>query len=275
MPGLGEERLTARGFDNLAGVHHRHAVRHFRDHRQIVGNEQYRHATAFLQLTQQVEDLRLYRHVERGGRLVRDQQFRIAGERHGDHHALFHAARELERIFVAPPFGIGNAHRVEQFEHAPVQCRAFQIGVAFQCFGNLCAGGHHRIEREHGFLENHRDAAPAHVAHPGLGQCQQVLAVERDRTADDLPGIGQQPHHRQRGDRFAAARFAEQREGFAAFYGERQTVDRAHDRPAGIDPGAQILDFQQGTVGAHSIEGVVRGSWFVARGSWFVIGDSP
>ena len=46
----------------------------------------------------QVEDLRLDRDVERGGRLVGDQQLRIAGERHGDHHALAHAARELVRI---------------------------------------------------------------------------------------------------------------------------------------------------------------------------------
>ena len=53
-----------------------------------------------LQLAQQVEDLRLDRHVERGRRLVGDQQLRLAGQRHGDHHALAHAAGELVRIVV-------------------------------------------------------------------------------------------------------------------------------------------------------------------------------
>ena len=51
-----------------------------------------------LQLAQQVEDLRLNGHVERRGRLVGDQQLRLRRERHGDHHALAHAARELVRI---------------------------------------------------------------------------------------------------------------------------------------------------------------------------------
>ena len=34
-------------------------------------------------------------------------------QRHGDHHALAHAARELVRIFVEPALGIGDAHQVE------------------------------------------------------------------------------------------------------------------------------------------------------------------
>ena len=46
----------------------------------------------------QVHDHRLRRDVEAGGRLVGDQQRGLAGERHGDHHALAHAAREFERI---------------------------------------------------------------------------------------------------------------------------------------------------------------------------------
>ena len=50
-----------------------------------------------LQLAEQVEDLRLDGDVERRGRLVGDQELGIAGERHGDHDALAHAAGELVR----------------------------------------------------------------------------------------------------------------------------------------------------------------------------------
>ncbi len=50
----------------------------------------------------EAEDLRLRRHVERGGRLVGDQERRVVDERHRDHHALAHAARELVRVVVDP-----------------------------------------------------------------------------------------------------------------------------------------------------------------------------
>ena len=49
---------------------------------------------------QQVENLRLDGDVERRRRLVGDQQVGLAGQRHGDHHALLHAAGQLEGIFV-------------------------------------------------------------------------------------------------------------------------------------------------------------------------------
>jgi len=50
------------------------------------------------------EDLRLDRDVERGGRFVGDEQLRPAGQRHGDHHALAHAAGEAMRMFVEARF---------------------------------------------------------------------------------------------------------------------------------------------------------------------------
>ena len=91
-----DEDLVAVGvLDHLAGVHHRHVVRRLRDHPEVVGDEQDAHPRLFLQLLDQVEDLRLDRHVERGGRLVGDQERRVAGQRHGDHRALAHAAGQL------------------------------------------------------------------------------------------------------------------------------------------------------------------------------------
>ena len=41
---------------------------------------------------EQLQHLRLNRDVERGRRLVRDEDARTAGERRGDHRALAHAA---------------------------------------------------------------------------------------------------------------------------------------------------------------------------------------
>ena len=53
-------------------------------------------AQARRQVAQEVENLALDGHVEGGRRLVGDQELRPADERHGDHRALLHPARELE-----------------------------------------------------------------------------------------------------------------------------------------------------------------------------------
>ncbi len=64
----------------------------------------------------QLEDLRLDRHVERGGRLVGDQQARLAGQRHRDHHALAHAAAKLVRIFVEALLRRRDAHLAQHLD---------------------------------------------------------------------------------------------------------------------------------------------------------------
>ncbi len=94
-------RRTGARLDDAAGVHHRHVVGVMRHHAEVVRDEQDAHAGLGLQAAHQRQDLRLDRHVERGGRLVGDQQRRVAGHRQRDHHALAHAAGELVRILVA------------------------------------------------------------------------------------------------------------------------------------------------------------------------------
>ena len=77
---------------------------------QVVGDQQQRHAEPALQIAaSSCQDLRLDGDVERGGRLVGDQQVGLVGERHGDHHPLALAARELVRVGVEPRLGVGDA----------------------------------------------------------------------------------------------------------------------------------------------------------------------
>ena len=70
---------------------------------------------------QQLQDLRLDGDVERGGRFVGDQQRRVVGERHRDHHALALAAGELMRKRLQPVLGIGEAGLAESVDHALAQ----------------------------------------------------------------------------------------------------------------------------------------------------------
>ena len=64
--------------------------------------------------------LRLYRHVERGGWLVGDQQLGVGGDGDGDHDALAHATAELVRIAANAALGVRDTHRVEQLACAIV-----------------------------------------------------------------------------------------------------------------------------------------------------------
>ena len=87
-----QDVIDAAVFDDLSLLHHADAIRDLAHDAEVVGDEQHRHAEPALQLAQQLEDLRLYGDVERGGRLICDQQVRFVGERHGDHDALALAA---------------------------------------------------------------------------------------------------------------------------------------------------------------------------------------
>ena len=160
-----------------------------------------------LQLQHQVEDLRLDRHIECGGRLVGDQHLRIAAQRNGDHHPLTHAAGELMRILGEAPAGIGDPHQLQHLARAIPGGPPREAEVALHALGDLRADGEHGVEAGHRLLEDHGDPAAAHGAHRLDGQRRQLLAVEHDRAADDAPGLRRdQPQDRQRRHRLAAAR---------------------------------------------------------------------
>ena len=111
-------RSTVALLDDLALLHDADAVGELAHDAEIVGDEQHRHAEPLLRFLQQFQDLRLHRDVERGGRLVGDQQIRLVRQRHGDHHALALAAGKLMRIGAEPLGRIGNADLGEQFDDA-------------------------------------------------------------------------------------------------------------------------------------------------------------
>ena len=100
MRGWRVELVGVGQLDDLAEVHHRDAVAHVAHDGEVVGDEDQRQPELALQVAQQVEDLRLDRHVERGDRLVGDDQLRLERERARDADALALAAGELVRIAV-------------------------------------------------------------------------------------------------------------------------------------------------------------------------------
>ncbi len=85
-------------FHDVAGIEHEDVVAHMRGEAQVMRDEQQRRAVIALHAADDLHDMGLRAHVERRRRLVGDDQGGLAGEGHGDEHALAHAARELERI---------------------------------------------------------------------------------------------------------------------------------------------------------------------------------
>ena len=79
-----------RGLYQLARVHHRHPVTGLGDHPEVVCDQDQAHAHLVAQPQKQPQNLVLNGHVERGRRLVREEDPRLGGERDGDHGPLPH-----------------------------------------------------------------------------------------------------------------------------------------------------------------------------------------
>ena len=108
-----EDGIDVAGLDDLAGIHDVDPVAELGDDAEMVRDDDDDAVEVAAQLAQQMDDLRLHRHVERGGRLVGDQQAGIGEQRGGDGHPLAHAARQLVRIGGHAAVGIGDADALQ------------------------------------------------------------------------------------------------------------------------------------------------------------------
>ena len=239
-----EELFGPGHFDDLPGVHQRHAVGHAGDHREVVRDEQQPHALLALQVLQEVEDLLLDGHVERGGGLVGDQELGLGRQRDGDHHPLLLATREAERVLVDAALGLGDAHAAHPVDGLGARFDATQIGVHLDGFDDLVAYLHHRVQARRGLLEDHANAPTAHGAHAGFGQREHVIAFKAHLALRDATVLGQEAHEGQRGHALAAARFADEREGLAAANGQREAVERLDQALVGVERHLEVVNLQ-------------------------------
>ena len=151
---------------DAAGVHHGHAVAGLGDHAHVVRDQHHGGAALLADALEQLDDLRLDRHVERGGRLVGDDQLGLGRQRERDHHALAHAARELVRVVVDALRGGRDAGVLQQADGAPARLglahRQVRAGWSRSVAGPI---GVERVQRGQRVLEDRADLAAADVAH--------------------------------------------------------------------------------------------------------------
>ncbi|MNI68335.1 hypothetical protein D3C73_1240220 [compost metagenome] len=81
-----------------------------------MGDQQHGQPALFAKRLEQRNDLRLNRDIERGGRLVCNQQVRIGGNRKCDHDTLAHSAGKLVRIGIYAPFRLADTDLAQQLD---------------------------------------------------------------------------------------------------------------------------------------------------------------
>ena len=175
-----------------------------------------------LQVVEQVDDLRLDRHVERGDRLVGDDQLRPQRERAGDADALALAAGELVRVAVVVLRV--QADELEQVLHRPLDARASVLTFwirngAPTIVPTVCRG----FSDEYGSWKIICMSRRSGRIWP-LRQVRDVAALEDDLAAGRLEQPGEQPA----GGRLAAAGLADQAERLARADVEVDAVDGLH-----------------------------------------------
>ena len=139
-------------------------------HGEVVRDEQIGEPPFGLQVGEEIQDLRLHRHIERADRLVAHDELRLYRQRPGDPHALPLAARQLVRIAFRKS-GV-EADLVEQRGDGAVQ------SVNFERLPQRVFNRHARIERAVGILEYDLHPAPQR-AEPRCVEREDVVVVEQ------------------------------------------------------------------------------------------------
>ncbi|MCY1296085.1 hypothetical protein D9M70_454550 [compost metagenome] len=197
------------------------------DDAEVVRDQHDRHAEALLQRLEQIKDLRLDRHVERRRRFICDQEIRVVGKRHGDHHALTLATRKFMRIAVDAAPRFRDAHELKQFKHARPRLFERAAPMVHDRLGDLAADGIERIERGHRLLEDHCDLRTAHLVQRLWRQAHKLLSAVT-RGAGDLTVLGEQAHDAHHRLALAGAGLADDRKRFAGTDVEIDALDRFH-----------------------------------------------
>ncbi|MGY4420021.1 hypothetical protein ACVWY2_002446 [Bradyrhizobium sp. JR6.1] len=198
-----------------------------------------------LQVADQREDLLLGGDVERGGRLVRDQELRFQHQRHRDHDALALSARQAVRVGREDALHIGQPHMLHHRQDLLTPRAGVEIGMGAQHLVDLAADRHDRIERGHRLLEDHRHPRRAQLAQPPVGRGKQFLADQFDAAAGrHQRALLQQAHRGQRGHRLARAAFADKAERLALAHLQRQVVDDAVRVSLAAETDDEIVDVE-------------------------------
>ena len=194
-----------------------------------------------------LEHLDLGRDVERGGRLVEDQQIRVAAQRHRGHQPLQLAAGDLMRVAPAQAVGVGKLQGAIQLLGATVGLLPGQLAVEDGGFGDLLSDGQCGVEGGGGALGEIGDALAAKLALFLRRHGDDVPPLQPDLAAGELQARLGVSQRRQGDGGLARSRLADQGDHFPATDVEAHALDDGRQVAvvlACID--GQAVDFEEG-----------------------------
>ena len=230
--------------DAQALVHDVNAVGDAPDEAEIVRDEDDRQAKSLLQLPEQCQDAGLHRDIERGRRLVRDQQIGIERQCHRDHHPLALAARQLVRIGVELGGRVIDGDQLEQLERPVAGGGPRHSGMAPQRRRHLLADAVERVERRHRLLEDHGHSGAAKTIELSRRGAEQLRAAIARRSGRDAVG-GEQAHDRQHRLALARAELADDGDRLAGGDVEVQAAHRVDRAASTVEPHRELANRQQ------------------------------
>ena len=210
---------------------------------EVVGDEQQRQAAFAAQLVEDRHHLRLCRDVERGGRLVGEQQRRLGEQGGGDHHTLQETAGQLVRVLPQAPFAVGHADFGQESHRPPLGLVVGHAVVGAQRLGHEVADPPHRVHVGTRVLEDDPDVVAQRPQAAALGS-EHVDALEADRALG-LGPLGEQTRDGAGGHRLAGSGLADQADCLARVELERDVVQDRAQLPFDGQPDGQPVDLEQ------------------------------
>ena len=205
------------------------------------------------ELDEKIEHVLLDDDVERGGRLVGDQQGRPQEHCRSDADALAHAPGELMRVAVERGRGIGDPHSGQHLDHPFAAGRIVELFMKFQSLRHLAADLHRRVEAGHRLLEDHCDSDSADGAKRRFVEPEQVRSPIQSAPAGHSSAVGQEAQKAPRRDRLSRSGLSDQGKDLAPGDLERQLLDDG----AVVEGDADLLDAEDRFAGHDS---AIRGS---------------
>ncbi len=239
VPRILQYRLRRTGFHRDTVVHDDHRLGALCRQRQVVGDQQHGRAEVGGEPLQVVEHLALHRDVQRGGRLVGDQQPRPPGQPDGDQRALAHAAGQLVRVAGRLFRRVRHSRRFQQLHRATPGVAVGGVGP--QRFPDLEADLPDRVQVGHRVLRDVADLPAAHRSQCAAVGGRDVHTIEHDAPGRDSTAGRQQSQDRGGGAGFPRPGLAHHRDGLAGQYPQIQAAHRG----VLAEPDMQALDRQQ------------------------------
>jgi len=150
-----KHRRRGRKLDDAPEIHDCHSIGHVAHDREFMGDQQHAETGMTLQILQQIENLRLDRHIERRYRLIEDEERGSYSQSAGEADPLPLATAE------AAGQAIGDALRqpdfAQQTRHLLRRCRRRTNSMKEQNFAESRGNALARIERGVRILKDHLD----------------------------------------------------------------------------------------------------------------------